>query len=196
MVAEIGYNHFMKINDDTIIKDNDPFIRTKSVDVEIPLSQEDKEIFEEMLYYVRNSTNEEIAEKENLKPAVGISAIQFGVAKKMLVVCIRNEKDEIEWEYALANPKLISSSLEKAYLAAGEGCLSVPEGHEGYVYRARRIKIKAYSYLDQKEVQIKATGYPAIVLQHEMDHLNGILYYDHINPKEPFYEDDKAFRIE
>jgi peptide deformylase len=186
----------MKINDDTIIKDNDPLIRSKSKDVKIPLSDEDKEIFEQMLYYVRNSTNEEIAEKENLKPAVGISAIQFGVAKKMIVICIRNENDEIEWEYALANPKLISASIEKAYLGGGEGCLSVPEAHEGYVYRARRIKIKAYSYLDQKEVQIKATGYPAIVLQHEMDHLNGTLYYDHINPKNPFYEDEKAFRIE
>ena len=72
----------MLINNDTIIKDDDLLIREKSKDVKLPLSKEDEGILLDMLDYVRKSTNEEIAEAENLRPAVGISAIQIGVKKK------------------------------------------------------------------------------------------------------------------
>ena len=72
----------MLINNDTIIKDNDRLIRQKSVDVELPLKDEDRDVLMQMLKYVDDSTVEEIAEKENLRPAVGISAIQIGIPKK------------------------------------------------------------------------------------------------------------------
>lgn len=177
----------MLINNDTIIKDDDPLIRRKSADVALPLSDEDREILMQMLKYVDDSTVEEIAEKENLRPAVGISAIQIGIPKKMTAIIIKDEEGNKTCEYALVNPKIVSNSVEKACLAAGEGCLSVVEEHEGLVYRSARVKVKAYDALQNKEILIKAEGYLAIVLQHELDHFKGILFYDHINTADPFY---------
>ena len=98
-------------------------------------------------------------------------------------------------EYALVNPKIISSSVKLCYLKSGEGCLSVDDDHKGYFYRAYKIRVKAYSFLDQKEVEIVAKGYDAIVLQHEIDHLSGVLYYDHIDKKNPFVIKDNSIAI-
>jgi peptide deformylase len=72
------------------------------------------------------------------------------------------------------------------YLQSGEGCLSVDNDHKGYVYRPYKIRVKAYDFLTNKEIEIIARGYDAIVLQHEIDHLSGVLYYDHIDKKNPF----------
>ena len=186
----------MIINNDTIIKDNDERIRLKSKDVSFPLSEEDKKTLLDMHKYVFDSTIEEIAQKENLRPAVGISAIQIGVPKKMTSIIIKDEEGKAAIEYALVNPKIISSSVEKSYLKAGEGCLSVEAEHQGYIYRSARCKVKGYDLLSDKEVLIKADGYLAIVLQHELDHFKGVLFYDHINKNDPFYVDPDAICIE
>ncbi|MBO4920175.1 MAG: peptide deformylase, partial [Erysipelotrichaceae bacterium] len=168
----------MLINNDTIIKDNDSLIREKSADVSLPLCAEDKETLLQMLKYVDNSTIEEIAEKENLRPAVGISAIQIGIPKKMTAIILKDDEGNKLCEYALVNPKIVSNSVEKTYLQSGEGCLSVAEEHEGYVYRSARVKVRAYDALQDKQIEIKAQGYLAVVLQHELDHFKGILFYD------------------
>ena len=186
----------MIINNDTIIKDNDPLIRTRSKDVELPLSNEDRELLMDMFKYVDESTIEEIANEKNLRPAVGISAIQVGVPKKMTAVILKDGEGNMVYKYALVNPKIISNSIEKSYLAAGEGCLSVAEEHNGYVYRSARVKVKGFDILQNKEIVIKADGYLAIVLQHELDHFKGILYYDHINKMNPEYIDPNAIVIE
>ena len=186
----------MLINRDTIIGDNDPLIRQKSLDVPLPLSPEDEGLLRDMLEYVRESMIPEIAEAKNLQPAVGISAIQTGARKKMTAIVLRDEDGNIETEFALVNPRIVSYSLEKAYLAQGEGCLSVKEDHEGYVYRSARVKVKGYDLLRESDVLIKAEGYLAIVLQHELDHFKGTLFYDHIRKDAPFYEDKEAIRIE
>ena len=83
----------MLINNDTIIKDTDPLIRQKSEDVPLPLSSEDEQLLRDMMKYVVDSTDPEIAERENLRPAVGISAIQVGVPKKMTAVVV-DDKDK------------------------------------------------------------------------------------------------------
>ena len=171
----------MLINNDTIIKDDNELIRRKSADVALPLSDEDRDVLMQMLKYVDESTIPEIAEKENLRPAVGISAIQVGIPKKMTAVIIKDEEGNKLCEYALVNPKIVSNSVEKACLSSGEGCLSVVNEHEGLVYRSARIKVKAYDALKNEDIVIKADGYLAIVLQHELDHFKGILFYDHIN---------------
>ena len=101
-----------------------------------------------------------------------------------------------ECEYALANPKIISYSIETAYLKGGEGCLSVKTAHEGYVKRHERIKVKGYDAIKKKEVTIRASDYLAIVFQHELDHFKGILYYDHINSADPFKEEKGEIVIE
>ena len=186
----------MLINNDTIIKDNNPLIRQKSENVTLPLSEEDRNILLDMLKYVDNSTIEEIAEKENLRPAVGISAIQIGIPKKMTAVILKDENGEKIYEYALVNPRIVSNSVEKSCLDTGEGCLSVVDEHKGYIYRSSRIKVKAYDLLQEKDIEIKADGYLAIVLQHEFDHFKGILFYDHINKENPLLEDPNAIAIE
>ncbi len=186
----------MKINNDTIIKDDNRLIKSRSADVPLPLSKEDEMTLKALLQYVKDSTVAEIAEKENLRPAVGIAAIQIGIPKKMIAVVIKDGDGEIVYEYALINPKIISNSVEEAYLGAGEGCLSVEGEHEGYVYRSRRIKVRAFDYLQNKEVIIKASDYLAIVLQHEIDHFSGILFYERIDKKNPFVQKKDAFRID
>lgn len=186
----------MLINNETIIKDDNDLIRERSVDVSLPVSEEDRQTLMQMLKYVDDSTVEEIAEKENLRPAVGISAIQIGIPKKMTAIIIKDSEGNKVCEYALVNPKIISNSVEKAYLESGEGCLSVAENHDGYVYRSARVKVKAYDILQEKEIVIKADGYLAIVLQHELDHFKGVLFYDHINSANPFYKDPNAIAIE
>ena len=108
----------MKITCENIILDTDPRIRQKSEKVELPLNQEDKELLEALLEYVRNSTDEEIAERDNLEPAVGIAAVQVGVPKKLIAVVVPDEEDSVQ-EVALANPKIISESVQNAYLDNG-----------------------------------------------------------------------------
>lgn len=188
----------MLINNDTIVKDTDPIIREKSEKVTLPLSQEDETLLREMLQYVKDSTDEEKAEKMNLRPAVGISAIQVGVKKQMTAVVVddldKNGEPE-HFEYMLVNPRIVSSSVQKAYLHSGEGCLSVVEEHKGYVVRSARITVKAFDLCTNKDITIRARGYLAIVLQHEIDHFSGTLFYDHIDNQQPFKEIEGALVI-
>lgn len=186
----------MLINNETIIKDDNNLIRQKSEDVSLPISDEDRHLLLDMLNYVDESTIEEIAQEKNLRPAVGISAIQVGIPKKMTAIILKDEEGKKIHEYALVNPKIISNSIEKSYLSAGEGCLSVIETHEGYIYRSARVKVKGFDILQNKEIVIKADGYLSIILQHELDHFKGILFYDHINKGNPQYADPNAIVIE
>lgn len=189
----------MKINAETIVLDNNPLLREKSQDVIFPLSNEDKKTLLSMLKYVRDSIDPELAEKENLKPAVGIAAPQIGILKKMTAISFENELEDgtiYKTEYALINPKIISHSVKSSYLKNGEGCLSVEEKHEGYVKRHYRIKVKAYDLLQEKEVIITSKDFEAIVLQHEIDHLFGILFYDHIDKENPFKDIENAIVID
>ncbi len=181
-----------------IVKDTDIKIKEKSSDVKIPLSADEKALAKKLLEYVVNSTNEELAEKYVLRPAVGISAIQVGVAKKILAISYEEELEDGKVElvqYLLANAKIISNSVRGCYLKSGEGCLSVDDVHEGYVVRSQRIKVKAYDIKAKKEVVINAKDYLAIVFQHEIDHFNGILYYQHINKTNPFNVPDNCLEI-
>ena len=188
----------MLINNDTIIKDTDPIIREKSLPVPLPLSEEDKTILRELYQYVEDSTDPEKAEAQNLRPAVGISAIQVGIRKQLTAVIVKERQDDdtvIAYRYMLANPKIISSSVQKAYLESGEGCLSVENEHEGYVVRSARVTVKGYDLLTDQEITIRARGYLAIVLQHELEHFKGILFYDHIDPENPYPEIPEAVVI-
>ena len=183
----------MKITNDRIILDSDPRIRSKSEPVTLPLSKEDEELLRAMITYVRDSQDDEIAEREGLRPAVGIAAIQLGIPKQLIAVSVPTEEGSDE--FALANPKIVSESVQNAYLAQGEGCLSVLEEHEGLVYRHARITVKGYDLLRGENVRIRATGYTAICLQHEIDHLSGTLFYDHIHTEDPWREDPEAMVI-
>lgn len=181
-----------------IVKDNDKQIKNISMDVTTPLTLSDELLAKELLEYVLNSRNPEIAEKYELRPAVGIAAIQTGIAKKILAIAYEqtNDQDEIEQiQYLLANAKIISNSVATCYLKAGEGCLSVEGEYEGYVLRSARIKVKAYDILAKKEVIIAAKGYLAIVFQHEIDHFQGTLFYQRINKDNPYYVPKNCLEI-
>ena len=112
----------------------------------------------------------------------------------MFAVLTYDEKGVLH-KYALVNPKIISTSVAKCYLAGGEGCLSVEDMHQGYVKRYLRIKMKAYDHISKQDVLLSLRGYVAIVLQHEYDHLFGTLYYDHINKNNPTDTSDGAVEI-
>ncbi|HEX6956349.1 MAG TPA: peptide deformylase [Ferrovibrio sp.] len=109
-------------------------------------------------------------------PGIGLAAIQVGIPKRMLVIDIARE-DEEKQPLFIVNPEFTwVSDDDKVY---EEGCLSLPEQY-AEVARPAAVKI---SYLDyngeQKELQ--ADGLLAVCLQHEMDHLDGILFIDHLS---------------
>ncbi|MDD2591461.1 MAG: peptide deformylase [Erysipelotrichaceae bacterium] len=172
-----------------ILDDKDPALRKKAESVTLPLSDDDRQILTDILKYVVDSHDESLQEKYQLLPASGLAAPQIGINKRMIAVFteeVINDKKIIA-KYALVNPKIISHSQQMTYIENGEGCLSVKEPHEGYVPRYARISVEAFDLLQDKVVKIRAKGYLAIVLQHEIDHLSGILFYDHINKDDPFY---------
>lgn len=166
-----------------IVKDNNPIMRKKSLPIELPLSSKDKETLDAMLDYLKRSQDEEYAKKHNIQAGVGMAAIQVGILKRMFVIYYPVQ-DEIV-QYQLVNPQIIETSVKKCALEAGEGCLSVPDHHEGLVHRYYKIKMRAYDALRDEDIIISAMGYDAIVLQHEYDHLEGKFYYDRINPTRP-----------
>lgn len=169
-----------------IVKDSNPKIRKKSEEVPLPLSSEDQDLLDSMFNYLIKSQDEEYAQKHNIRAGVGMAAIQVGYAKRMFVIYY-DRGDRIV-QYKLVNPKIIETSVKKCALKDGEGCLSVDKDHNGLVHRYYKIVLKAYDDLQKKEVTITASGYDAIVLQHEYDHLSGILFYDHIVYDAPYVQ--------
>lgn len=184
-----------RINVDNIIKDDNPVLREISFDVPYPLMKEDKRIMHQLIDYVRSSINEDERVKRNLRPAYGLSAIQLGHRKKLLFVRVENEFGGLPEEFALVNPKITEKSSRYSYLDGGESCLSVDDNHKGNVNRHYMIKIVAIDYFTDREVEIEAKGLTAIVLQHEMDHLLGILFYDRINKLNPYFIKKGAIKI-
>jgi peptide deformylase len=109
-------------------------------------------------------------------PGVGLAAIQVGVPKR-IVTADTAKKDEEKQPQVLINPEIVWSSEEKSTYE--EGCLSIPEYYEE-VERPSQVKVK-FTDLDGKAHEIEANGLLATVLQHEIDHLNGVLFIDHIS---------------
>lgn len=176
-----------------IHSDKEKLLHEKCVEVELPLSQEKRQTILDMVEYLKLSQDENFAKEHGIRSGVGLAAPQIGLCERFYAVYLVD--GEKTYEYGLVNPKILSSSVKKAYIQGGEGCLSVPEDVPGNVYRYYRVTIKAYDAVSQKDVMLKLSGYPAIVFQHEYDHLDGILYYDRIDRKNPFYEDPEAVAI-
>ena len=160
-----------------IIDDSNELIRTVSKEVELPLSKENHDLLMKMHEFLVASQDEELSEKYDLRPAVGIAAIQLGIPKRMCAIHVLDYDEEgnvtKSSDYALANPKIVSYTPKQSYLKTGEACLSVPE-----------------------DVKIVARGFLAICLQHELDHFDGVLYYDHINKEYPLVPIENAMVIE
>lgn len=166
-----------------IIKDGDPVLRKKAEPVSLPPTEEEKETLKEMLQFLKNSQDEELAKKYQLRPGIGLAAPQIGISKRMIAVYLVD--DGQLYEYALFNPKITSHSVQLTYLEGGEGCLSVDKDIPGNVPRYARITVKGID-LDGNEVKLRLKGLPAICFQHEIDHLDGIMFYDRIDKENPF----------
>ncbi len=178
-----------------IVKDNKKSLRERSKDISLPLSEEIISLGKDMREYLILSQDEEYLKKhKNVRSGVGLAAPQIGLNINLIAIYFVDENEKIN-EYVLVNPKIISESTKKCYLTGGEGCLSVDKEHPGYILRPYKIKVKAFDLLNNKEVLLDLKGYEAIVIQHEIDHLKGILFYDHINKVDPFKEELGAIAI-
>ena len=176
-----------------IIREGHPTLRTRAEEVKFPLTVEDRKLANDMLEYLINSQNPEIAEKYGLRPGIGLAANQVNSLKRMFALHLEDDNGEL-LSFVAVNPKIVSHSVEKTYLPSGEGCLSVDRQVPGYVPRYARITAKFFT-IDGEEKKLRLKGLPAIAFQHELDHLNGIMFYDHINKDNPFAEVPDAFPL-
>ena len=172
-----------------ILDEKDKRLRLVSKDVTFPLDKEDLKNIDLMVEYLTNSQIDRLAEKYDLRPGMGMAAIQLGIPKRYLVIV--HEVDEEEFDtYIICNLKIISNSSEKIYVEMGEGCLSVNREVDGIVPRYARVTVEGYDTKGNK-IRIRAREELAIAFQHEIDHLNGIMFTDYIDPKNPFKDSDK-----
>ena len=119
---------------------------------------------------------EEMFETMYAAPGIGLAAIQIGEPKRVVTMDLA-KKDEPQQPQVFINPELIATSEEKNIHE--EGCLSIPEFYEE-VERPAQVKVR-YLDLDGKSYEIEANGLLATCIQHEIDHLNGVLFIDHIS---------------
>ena len=176
-----------------ILDEKDKKLREVSKEVQFPLSDEKKKIINEMVEFLTNSQIPELAEKYDLRPGMGLAAIQIGIPERFFVVV--NEYDEGQFEtYVMINPRMISNSVEKIYVDQGEGCLSVNRAVEGIIPRYARVTFEAYD-IEGRKINVRAREELAIAFQHELDHLNGMIFTDHIDPKNPFKDQEKMRAI-
>jgi peptide deformylase len=151
-----------------IIETPDPLLRQKSTPVE--------EVTDEIRHLI-----DDMFETMYAAPGIGLAAIQVGVAKRLLVIDLQEEEDEdgkpIRKPLVFINPEIIEESDN--FVPYNEGCLSVPEMY-AEVDRPDRIRAR---WLDRDGAQHEEelTGLLAVCLQHEMDHLEGILFIDHLS---------------
>ncbi|MFV0558286.1 MAG: peptide deformylase [Enterococcus sp.] len=181
---------------ENIIREGNPTLRTVAKEVDLPLTKEDIALGHEMLEFLINSQDPIKAEELNLRGGVGLAAPQLDITKRIIAVHVPGEENEAPILSAVMyNPKIVSHSVQDTCLADGEGCLSVDRDVPGYVVRHARITV-SYTDIhgDSKKVRLK--NYEAVVVQHEIDHLNGVMFYDHINQENPFFLKDGVLVIE
>ncbi|WP_201710565.1 peptide deformylase [Streptococcus salivarius] len=197
----IRASHMIDMND--IIREGNPTLRAVAEDVTFPLSDEDIILGEKMMQFLRNSQDPVIAEKMGLRGGVGLAAPQLDISKRIIAVLVPNPEDAegnppkeaYSLQEIMYNPKVVSHSVQDAALGDGEGCLSVDRDVPGYVVRHARVTVEYYNKEGEKQ-RVKLRGYNSIVVQHEIDHTNGIMFYDRINKDNPFAIKDGLLIIE
>jgi peptide deformylase len=109
-------------------------------------------------------------------PGIGLAAIQIGVPKRVIVMDLARQDEPKQPQY-FVNPEILWSSDETAPYE--EGCLSVPEIFDE-VDRPARVKLRYLNYQGE-QIEEEADGMYAVCIQHEMDHLDGVLFIDHLS---------------
>ena len=181
------------IDMDDIIREGNPTLRAVAEDVTFPLSDQEIILGEKMMQFLHHSQDPVMAEKLGLRGGVGLAAPQLDISKRIIAVLVPNPEDAdgnppkeaYSLQEVMYNPKVVAHSVQDAALGDGEGCLSVDRNVPGYVVRPARVTVE-YFTKDGEKKRIKLKGYNSIVVQHEIDHTNGIMFYDRINPNNPF----------
>lgn len=173
---------FKKLN---ILDEKDKRLRFKSIDATFPLSKEEKILIQRCIDHLTYSQIETYSKKYNLRPGMGLAFPQLGINKRIIII-VHEVEDGIFDNYVFINPKIVSTSNEMIAAEAGEGCLSVNREVEGHVPRHARVTVEGYDE-DGNKIRVRAREELSIAFQHEIDHLDGILFYDRINKKKPFY---------
>lgn len=170
---------------DDIVRDYHPTLRAQAEKITFPVSDETRILADDMIEFIKNSQDPEISTQYDLRPGVGVAAPQLNIPIQMFAVHIPVEEDEEPISKVMINPRIVRHSVKQTALPDGEGCLSIDDVYEGLVPRHKRITVEYYDIDGEKHTE-KFRGYPSIVVQHEMDHLSGVLFYDHINEDNPF----------
>lgn len=172
-----------------ILDEKNKILRTVSKEVVFPLSELDKKNINLMIEYLTNSQIPELEQKYGLRAGMGMASIQLGIPKRYFVIVHEQEEKETFKNYVIVNPKITSHSDELIYVEDGEGCLSVNRDVEGIIPRFARVTIEGF---DENGNPVKYRGREelAIAFLHELDHLDGILFTDRIDSKDPFKDKD------
>ena len=177
---------FKKLN---ILDEKDKSLRSISEEVTSPLSKEEKDTIKQIIENLTYSQIDKFAEKYDLRPGMGLAFPQIGILKRIIVIVYEYDTGKFE-NYVVINPKIVSNSMEMIAAEAGEGCLSVNRDVEGHVPRFARVTVEGLD-MDGNKIKIRAREDLSIAFQHEIDHLDGILFFDRINKNKPFYTDDE-----
>jgi peptide deformylase len=146
-----------------ILTEPDPFLRQKSTNV-VSVNDEVRTLMDDMLETMYNA------------PGIGLAAIQIGVPKRVIVIDLSKEKEKKTPLY-FVNPEILTKSQKDA--SYEEGCLSVPNQF-AEINRPDKCTVKFLDY-DGKEKILETEGLLATCIQHEMDHLEGILFIDYLS---------------
>ena len=172
-----------------ILDEKDKRLRKVSVDAKLPLSEEYKDIIERIITELTYSQIEEYEKKYDLRPGMGLAFPQLGINERIIVIVHEYGDGKFD-NYVMVNPKIVSASNEIIAAEAGEGCLSVNRDVEGHIPRYARVTVEGYD-VDGNKIKVRAREELSIAFQHEIDHLNGIIFYDRIDKNKPFYSEDE-----
>ena len=146
-----------------IVIEPDPILRKESKPVE-KVDDELRRLLDDML------------ETMYAAPGIGLAAVQVGILKRLIVIDISKDKEKKDPLF-LINPKIISKSKQTSTYE--EGCLSLP-GHFAEIERPAECEINFIDYNGKKK-EIKADGLLSTCIQHEVDHLDGVLFIDYLS---------------
>jgi len=154
----------MALREILTVADHTPTLKKVSTPVEGPVTDDLRALMDDML------------ETMYAAPGIGLAAIQVGVPQRIIVMDLARN-DEPPQPRHFVNPQILWRSEEIA--VAEEGCLSVPEIYDE-VERPARVKLRYLNYQGEA-VEEDAEGLYAVCIQHEMDHLDGVLFIDHLS---------------
>lgn len=172
-----------------ILDEKEPILREVAKEVVFPLSKEDKTLIQRTVDHLTYSQIEEYEKKYDLRPGMGMAFPQLGISKRIIIIVHEYTDGKFD-NYVVINPVIVSNSSEMIAAEAGEGCLSVNREIDGHIPRYARVTVEGFDEQGNK-IRIRAREELSIAFQHEIDHLNGILFFDRIKKEKPFYSENE-----